>query len=126
MVMDESNPHAAPRTPLSWLGDPRIRATALGGVGIACAMLGLLAFVGYGWFATRGIYAAHARNMVAAHRMASFAGGFSLAQLPLGLLAIGLGWGATTRARGTALAKGLGASAVGLGVVVLLLLFVLV
>jgi hypothetical protein len=101
-------------------------ATPLGVAAVSCALLGLSAFVGYGAFATRGIYAAHARDMVTAHRMASYSDGLSFAQLLLGVFAVGLGWIATARRGGTALAKGLGTVALGLGVVVLLALLILV
>lgn len=132
--MDRSNPYIAPHSLVSrpddpgtrWFRSRQARATAIGGVAIACALLGLVAFVGYGMFATRGIDAVHTRDMVSAHRMAAFAGGFSLAQLLLGLLAVGLGWGAIARGGGTALARRLGALGLGIGVLVLLLSFVLV
>lgn len=94
--------------------------TTLGWVAIACALLGLLALFGYGTFATRGIHAAAARDMVAAHRMASYAGSCSFAQLVFGLLAVGLGW--VAKAPGNPrLAWWLGALACGLGVLVLVL-----
>src|SRR4051812_17097883 len=109
--MDEPNLKARPRTPISPPGELRGRATALGRVGIACALLGLLAFLGYGTFAARGIKAVSARDMVAAHRMTFFAGASSLAQLLLGLLAVGLGWGVSARDWGTADAKKVGACA---------------
>ena len=98
----------------------------MGAVAVTCALLGLLAFRGYGSFAMRGIHAVIARDPVAARRMASHAGWFTGAQLVLGVLAIGLGWVARARGKGSRLAGGLGTSALGLGILVLLLAFLLV
>jgi len=102
------------------------RATSLGGVAVACALLGLFAWIGYAMFATRGINAVSARDMVSANRMASYAGWSSLAQMVLGIFAVGLGWLATTRERGSRLARRLGAAGLGLGAFVLVLLILLV
>jgi hypothetical protein len=100
-------------------------ATPLG-VAAVSALLGLSAFAGYGKFETRGIYAAGARDIVRANRMASYAGGFTLAQLLLGIFAAGLGWIAIARGGGTEFAKRLGAVGLFLGIVVLLLSLILV
>jgi hypothetical protein len=100
--------------------------TTLGLVALSCALVGLLACYGYGTFATRGIRAAHARDMAAAGRMASYAGSSSVAQLVLGLLAVWLGSIAVARSLGWKLAFRLGLSAIGLGVVDLALVFLLV
>lgn len=110
------------RIPTSRVGLP----ATLGVVAVSCALLGLLAFRGYGLFAMRGINAVIARDQVAVHHMAIYAGWFTSAQLVLGLLAIGLGWVARARGEGSRLAGGLGTSVLGLGILVLLLAFLLV
>jgi hypothetical protein len=126
-LMDDSNPYRSPDAPLSRPGDPPIQwLTALGGVAVACALLGLFARLGYGTFAMRGIRAAMLRDPVTARRMAMYADTFSLAQLLLGVLAVALGWSVNARSEKPALARGLGRVALGLGIVVLLLLLMLV
>jgi hypothetical protein len=82
--------------------------------------------MGYASFATRGIYATASQNMEAAHRMATYAGRFSLAQLLLGVLSVGLGWSVKATSRDSVLAGRLGVWAVYLGVAVLVLMLVLV
>jgi len=99
--------------------------TILGAVGISCALLGFLAWIEYGAFATRGIFAAASGQRDLAYRMASCADGFRLVQLLLGVLAVGLG---STKTRGseTRPARALGVAAICLGVVVLALMLLLV
>jgi hypothetical protein len=58
--------------------------------------------------------------------MAAYAGYFSLAQLLLGALAVGLGWYVSARLGRSGLARGLGAAALGLGILALALLLLLV
>jgi uncharacterized paraquat-inducible protein A len=100
--------------------------TTLGLLAVSSALLGLLALYGYGTFAARGLRAAAARDMVTAYRMASYAGGFSLAQLMLGVLAVVLGWAANVRRSGPLLALRLGTAAMGFGSIVILLTFLIV
>ncbi|WP_406696713.1 hypothetical protein V5E97_37575 [Singulisphaera sp. Ch08] len=102
------------------------RPFVLGVFGVSSALVGLMAWFGYGTFATRGIAAVILSDPVLAQRMDSYAGAFSLAQLVLGILAVGLGWGARAREESSRLAQGLGASAIGFGALVLLLLLLLV
>ena len=98
----------------------------LGIAAVACAVLGLLAWCGYATFAARGILAAATHDMETAHRMGSRAGEFSLAQMLLGILSIGLGGITRASSGGSRLASRLGTTAVCVGVVVLALLFLLV
>jgi len=100
--------------------------TILGLVGVTCALLGLLAWIEYGAFATRGIFAAASGQRKVAHRMASYADGFRCVQLLLGVLSIGMGWTARTRREASRLARASGFAAICLGVVVLALLMLLV
>jgi hypothetical protein len=111
------------------MGNQRSQRNApaiLGTAGVTCAMLGLLAWGEHAGFAARGIFAAASRDMVTARRMSSHAGGFSLAQLLLGVLSIGLGWIARARGKDSRLARRLGVSAVCVGVIVLALLLLVV
>jgi len=98
----------------------------LGVAGISCALLGLIAWIEYGLFATRGIFAASSHDMAAAYRMALYADGLHLAQLLLAVLAVGLGWNARMRGADSRVARRLGFSAVCVGGVVLALLLLLV
>jgi hypothetical protein len=100
--------------------------TIVGVLGVCAALLGLLAWIGYGTFATRDIVAVIDRESEVADRMASFADGFSIAQLLLGVLSLGLGWIAMARGGDSRLARVFGVSAVCLGAVVLALLMLLV
>lgn len=105
---------------------PRTRPTVIGVVGCCCALLGFLSWIGYGKFATKGIYAVISRQSEVAHHMASYVGGFHMAQLVLGVLSIGLGWKASAMGEDSTLARRLGALAVCSGVAVLALLLFLV
>ncbi|SIN77955.1 hypothetical protein SAMN05444166_0799 [Singulisphaera sp. GP187] len=106
---------------------PRMRrAVVLGAIAVSCVLLGLVAWCGYGVFATRGIHAAASGDPTAAGRMARYAGSFSLAQLSLGMIAVGMGWVAILRSGESELARRLGYFAIGLGFFVLLLLMALV
>jgi len=98
--------------------------TTLAAVGVCCAVLGFLAWIGYGAFATQGILASMSRQWEVAHRMFEYAGAFRLAQLPLGVLSVGLGFAAKATGEDSMLARKLGILAVGLGIAVLALLFV--
>jgi hypothetical protein len=98
----------------------------LGVVSVCCALLGLVAWFGYGAFAMRGINAMISGEKASAYRMASYADGFHIAQLLLGLLSVGLGWTARARGGDSRLARRLGFSAVCLGVAVLALMLLLV
>lgn len=105
---------------------PSRRPFILGAVGVSCGLLGIFSWIEYGAYAMRSINAVISRDSVMADKMASYADGFSLAQLLFGVLAVGLGWTANARGRGSPLARRLGVSAVCLGVVALVLLMVLV
>jgi hypothetical protein len=98
----------------------------LGLIGAACAVLGLLAWIGYGTFAMRGIEAVISHEPDLARRMTWYADAFHLAQLLLGVLAIWLGSIATARGEGSRLARASGVSAVCAGVVVLALSMMMV
>jgi hypothetical protein len=98
----------------------------LGSVGVCCALLGLLAWIEYGSFATRAINASFSGEKASAYRMASYADGFHIAQLLLGVLSVGLGWIARARGGDSRLARRLGFSAICLGVAVLALMLLLV
>jgi hypothetical protein len=100
--------------------------TIAGVVGICSAILGLLAWIGYGAFATRGIAAVIDHKPDLAYRMASYADGFHFAQLILGILSLGLGRIAIVRGEASRFARVLGLAAVCLGTVVLALLMLLV
>jgi hypothetical protein len=101
-------------------------STILAWLGVSCALLGLLAWVGYGAFATRAIHLVISRDPATAHRVALYADAFHFAQLLLGTLAVGLGWSARVRAEGSKLARMVRFSALCLGVVVLSLMMLLV
>ena len=101
-------------------------AMRIGLFGVGCSLLGILSWIGYGVFATRGINAVIARESEAAQRMASYAGWFSIAQPVLGVTSVVLGWNARVRAGNSALTRTLGVSAICLGALVLTLLTVFV
>ena len=60
------------------------------------------------------------------HRLALYAGYFSLAQLLLGILAIACGWIARCRARGSRRVAALGYIGIGLGALALVLMILIV
>jgi hypothetical protein len=100
--------------------------TILGLLGVSCGVLGVIAWIEYGRFATRAISAVTSRDSELAHRLALYADGFRFAEALLGVLSVGLGWTAKARSDGSGLVRRLGVSAVCLGVAVLALLFLLV
>jgi hypothetical protein len=106
------------------MGVIQTRPMHTGLCGVGCSLLGILSWIGYGVFATRGINAVIARESEAAQRMASYAGWFSIAQLVLGITSVVLGWNARVRAGDSPLTRTLGVSAICLGVLVLTLLMV--
>jgi hypothetical protein len=108
--------------PKSFAGLP----VALGLVAVAWGLFGLLGYLGYGTFALRRFEAAHKHDVIAAQRMALFSGCFSLAQLSLGLLAVGLSCVAATREGASSVVQALATSAFGLGMLVLVLMFLFV
>jgi hypothetical protein len=81
-----------------------------GTVAVSCALLGLIAFGGYGRFAARGIHLA-AIDPVAAHRTGLIAGYLTIGQLLLSLLAISLGGIAMIIGKKSRSAKRLGRAA---------------
>ena len=102
------------------------QAVTLGAAALACALLGLFAWLGYGTFALRGIRAVMSKDLPTARRMSMYAGYSSLAQLALGAIAIALGWSVSTGGKNSGVARGFGCAAVGLGAAVLLLSLLLV
>jgi hypothetical protein len=117
-------PEATVGMPLHESGS-RMSATP-GLIGVACALLGLHAWIGYGKFAMRGIEAVISHEPDLARRMASYADGFLFAQMLLGVLAILPGSIATAKGVDSRLARTSGVSAVCAEVVVLALSMMLV
>jgi hypothetical protein len=97
-----------------------------GAVAVTCALLGLIACCGYGSFAARGIHLTANSDPVVAHRMASLAGYFTVAQLLLSLHAISLGGIAMAIGKESRSAGQLGRFALAIGGLDFLLLFMLV
>jgi hypothetical protein len=84
-------------TPVTLL---RVRwVSILGVVSVVCGLLGILAWIGYGKFAMRGIHYAMSKDMASARHAASCAGICSFAELGFGAMALGLGWLASNPAR---------------------------
>jgi hypothetical protein len=101
----------------------QILATILGVISVACSLLGVLAWAGYGSFASRGILT---QDLAAARRLGSIAGTCSVAQLVLGLLAIVLGGITRALAEKANPARRMGKAALWIGGMELFLLSMLV
>jgi hypothetical protein len=99
---------------------------ALGCVALACALFGVLAWVGHGVFVMRGIRAVMLRDSTTARQMATYASCFSAAQIALGATAVALGRVVTARDRNSGIVRAVGHVVIGLGVGALLLVLLLV
>jgi hypothetical protein len=97
----------------------------LGGAGVSFALLGFLAWFGYGAFAMRAIRATISHDSLASHRAAACADGLRLAQMLLGISAVLLGGICLGRAEARS-DEQLGRLALWVGAAVLALSFLLI
>jgi hypothetical protein len=110
---------------------PGARPTAdlpliLGIASSGCGLAGLAAWTGYARNAGASIRAVISRAPAEAHRLAVLAEWCSLAQMLLGLSAVGLAWYVRTRRGVSSLAKWVSGVGLVLGIVVLMLRLLMV
>jgi hypothetical protein len=105
---------------------PKELPLALAIASLGCGLAGLAARIGYARNAGGAIRAVTFGTPAEAHRLAALAEWCSLAQMILGLLAVGLAWYVWSRASISGLARLASGIGLALGVGVLLLVLLLV
>ncbi len=93
---------------------------------VGCALAGLAAWIGYARNSGRAIQAVVVAMPAEAHRLTVLAGWYSLAQIVLGFLAVGLALYERRRRNSPGLARWTSAVGLCLGIGVLLLMLLLV